>query len=498
MQATLETQLSPELAAAVRAGRVTLSPILFPDYQKRFLASIDRYPALIAGIGTGKTRMALQKMHKYCEETPQSLWIVVRKEFRDLQDSTMPDFEKYFGVKINSSRNYDYPNGSRIMFRHGEEVESGMNDPNVLKNINLSGFFVEQVEEFMSNNVFIFLRDRLRRDDMPYHQGIVIGNVKGHNWVFKTWKQHQVANPAKYPLFEATTFENERNLPKDFIDDLKDMELDAPAHYRRYVLNDWDEEEGFDVLIARKLIERSYTIEGFPTGGKMLICDPARFGDAETALAIIQRIDEKRYAQTMGEEHKGWDTMRTTGRIVQILQDGSEYAYESPFDCVIIDGNGLGGGVVDRLFELKDSKELKELMKDTAIISYNGGEKAVNTKKYVNCRAEDTWTLKDILESQSLRLLEDDKQADQICTLQFDYRSNGQRYILSKEDMRKKGLPSPDRADRIIMGARHLSILRAARPQLSPQAAATKEFWELVNRDKEKANMNSEEWHNVE
>lgn len=462
-----------------------------PPYQFGFLTSTARYPALVSAIGTGKTRMALTKIWNYCDENPQSLWIVVRKEFRDLQDSTMPDFEKYFGVKINSNRNYDFPNGSRIMFRHGEEVESGDDTPNVLKNLNLSGFMIEQAEEFKTERTFVFLRDRLRREAMPYHQGIIIANVAGHNWIYKIWKRNAYNDRTRYPLFEATTFDNRANLPAAFILDLETMKTEAPAHFRRYVLNDWDEEEGVDILIPSRLVEASFLIDGLATGGKAIVCDPARFGDDDTVITIFQRIDDDTFAQIHAEEHKGWSTMQTVGRQMEILRS------TEGVDVIINDSNGLGGGVHDRIVELSGG-EMREVLKDVALVGYNGGEAASNKELYINKRAEDAWLVKDILTRQQLRLLNIEKQTNQFPVLEFGFRSNGKRYIIPKEELRKKGIKSPGHADCVLMFARHRQILSAAKEMVSPQVAAAKQFWQMVKADKERTQGSEEGWHTLE
>ena len=109
------------------------------DYQTEFLDSIVRYPAMVSAVGTGKTMMGLMKVWKYCDEYPGSLWLVVRKEWVDLRDSTVRDFQDYFGVTLNSDKDYVFPNGSVIMFRHGGEISKAQSgQPNILKNINLS------------------------------------------------------------------------------------------------------------------------------------------------------------------------------------------------------------------------------------------------------------------------------------------------------------------------------------------------------------------------
>ena len=145
-------------------------------YQEEFLFCKRRYPCIIAAVGTGKTFVGLLKMWKFCEKYPNSLFMLVRKEYTDLRDSTLKDMRNYFGVDFDSNKEYHFPNGSVIMARHGAELA-------VLKNVNLSGFLIEQAEEFDDDEVFTYLRDRLRRQTSPYRQGLLIANARAHNWL---------------------------------------------------------------------------------------------------------------------------------------------------------------------------------------------------------------------------------------------------------------------------------------------------------------------------
>ena len=105
-------------------------------YQEEFLACKKRFPAIIASIGTGKTMFGLMKVWAFCEKYPNSLFMIVRKEYTDLRDSTLRDCLHYFGATFNSDKEYTFKNGSVIMARHGAELA-------VLKNVNLSGFLIE-------------------------------------------------------------------------------------------------------------------------------------------------------------------------------------------------------------------------------------------------------------------------------------------------------------------------------------------------------------------
>ena len=73
-------------------------------YQDDFIFSNAKYPALISGWGTGKTLCLILRGMLYSEEIADNLGVIFRKEAKDLEDSTILDFEKYTGRKVSSDR----------------------------------------------------------------------------------------------------------------------------------------------------------------------------------------------------------------------------------------------------------------------------------------------------------------------------------------------------------------------------------------------------------
>lgn len=406
-------------------------------YQHEFLYSKKRYPAIISGVGTGKTEMLLMKIYAYCEAYPDSLALVIRKEFTDLRDSTLKDFSTYFGKGVDSNKEYHFANGSVIMFRHGGEL-SATNRANVLKNINLSIFGIEQAEEFDTDEIFTFLRDRLRRQNAPLRQGLIIANANGHNWCWRLWKN----NPTEqYDLQEATTFDNAHNLPADFIEDLKRMEIDSPNHYRRYVMNSHEETDSDDLLLSYSTVYNSPKLVFNEQGTQRIIlgADIARFGDDETIFTILKSKNINHWEQIFQESHKHWDLMQTTGRILDLKREFRP-------DIVAVDDTGVGGGVTDRLRELKNP-----------IKAFVSAEKAIN-KLYSNRRTEGFFYLKELLEKGYLKLMNDNMLLEQLLTLKFKYKSNGQKALISKDEMRKENIKSPDRADALMIAAYYTKV----------------------------------------
>lgn len=226
---------------------ITLKP-----FQYDFVYSKARHPAYVGGWNTGKTMCAISRSRIYSKGIPNNLGIIFRKTFRSLQDSTLKDFEKYTGLKVDGNRNLVDNNGSVTMFRHIDELDS-INQ----QNINLGWFYIEQGEELENSEPFFMLFGRLRRHLQPTEQfkalgipdrsGWVIANA-GDHWMRPLWKEGRLDDSAKdtgydgvfSQLIEATTWENELHCTTDFLNSLKILEKECPEIYKQYVLNDWE------------------------------------------------------------------------------------------------------------------------------------------------------------------------------------------------------------------------------------------------------------------
>lgn len=411
-------------------------------YQDIFLFSEARYPALISSIGTGKTYMLLLKAWMFCDKYPDSLALVVRREYTDLRDSTINDFETYFGVKINQgNKEFEFPNKSKIMFRHGD-----LNDINVLKNINLNFIGIEQAEEYESPDVFDFLRDRLRRKTSPIRQMCVIANANGHNWLYDRFVNNAEMNIIdaetgvieykrdEYHCCTANTLANKHNLPDDFIADLMKMKDEAPNHFQQYVMNSFDDIDEDDYLFPYSTISPCINkefIADSPTGVVIMGVDIARYGNDSSSAYIMERQGSYRWKEIDCVIWNGQDTMQSVGRILELKQ---RYNVAD----IAIDGDGLGAGVVDRIKEL-----------NCRVLEFRGGL-APQDEKMLNQRAENYFKLRDYFKKEWISI-NNSKLISELQTIRFKYNSSGKMQILSKEEMRSKGLKSPDVADSAMM-----------------------------------------------
>lgn len=226
-------------------------------FQWDFYSALNRFPAAVAGWGSGKTMWALMKGDLLSRFYKNNLGVIIRSKFTDLRDSTMKDFTKWTGKHVpQGTKEANYSNGSKILFRHAKELSG-------LQNVNLGWAYMEQAEEFPTDTQFQLLRGRLRRElevdeeywaaieaaggvrdfllsmkKSPLRQIIPVANAHGHNWL---WKMFIKSPQEGYSCMQATSFDNEMNLPADFIADLRRMEVDSPAKFKQFIMNCHDE-----------------------------------------------------------------------------------------------------------------------------------------------------------------------------------------------------------------------------------------------------------------
>lgn len=211
-----------------------------------------------------------------------------------------------------------------------------------------------------------------------------------------------------------------------------------------------------DVFISLQLLEDAIKLEldsEEEAGEKELTpdridigVDVARFGDDDTVIA--QKLDK--LIPDLLIRH-GQDTMRTVGDIVKMYKELMDrFPNYSDYVYVKIDDTGVGGGVSDRLKEVKEEEKLDKLL----VVPVNFAKKAPKSKsaKFYDDIVTWMWSnVRDMLEDHELKLPDDAVLVGEFSTRKYHFISNGKQRLESKEDLKKRGLHSPDRADAVAL-----------------------------------------------
>lgn len=183
---------------------------------------------------------------------------------------------------------------------------------------------------------------------------------------------------------------------------------------------------GDDSYIMPDIVMRARKANAEKYGALVIGVDPARFGDDRTS--IIRRRGRVAYNI---ESHKHKDTMEVVGIVHMIIKN------ENP-DKVFVDVGGLGAGVVDRLHELGYAQIVEPV---------NSGSSPLDAEKYGNKRAEMWGVAKEWLNELPCEIPDSDSLHADLCAPKYKFDSNTRLWIERKEDIKKRGLRSPDEAD---------------------------------------------------
>lgn len=391
--------------------------------QAEFVTSEKRFPHFIGGIGVGKTYCLLLKCVRFAQMYPGAVCMIVRKTFTDLHDSTLADFTKYFGLTVDTHKEVRFENGSRIMFRHGSEIE-------VLKNINLDWCGIEQAEEFDDDMQFNFLRDRMRGKAAPYQQIALISNCNGHNWCWRMWVNN--VSSEDFHFITATTFDNAINLPKKFIDDQIAREKDSPRHFRRMVMNDFSEDLSDDLVFKTSDVIKSSKLDfKMPNFTRYVAgVDVGRYGGDASCLIILAQVGVNRWRMVFMEEKHEWSTVQVAGWVRDTWK-------MFPFDTIGVDDIGVGGGVTDML---SDSKRY-------STYPFIANEKPNGVCPYTNKKAQAYFKLEELISKEYLQILDDIGLHSELSTIKYYYRQDAVKHIVGKDEMRREGIKSPNKAE---------------------------------------------------
>ncbi len=156
--------------------------------------------------------------------------------------------------------------------------------------------------------------------------------------------------------------------------------------------------------------------------------DVARFGDDQTVIQVKRGRDARNFGCW---KYRGMDTMQTASRVAEIDADLRP-------DAIFVDGGGVGGGVVDRLNQL-----------GVDCIEVNFGGKATSPE-CLNMRAQMYMNMRQALKD-GLAIEDDIDLRSDLTGVEYGFNSQNKIKLEPKEDMKKRGLASPDRADALAL-----------------------------------------------
>ncbi|MCR2833488.1 terminase large subunit [Parerythrobacter lacustris] len=215
----------------------------------------------------------------------------------------------------------------------------------------------------------------------------------------------------------------------DFVEEVRKKYGEDSDVYRVRVLGEFPRRAS-DTLISIDAVEYAFGAdrELQNQDDEAIGLDPARFGDDDSAFVF-----RKGNAARVLEVINGNDTMQLAGKAARYLR-------EFPNASIYIDIIGLGAGIFDRLREQPDIAG--------RVLGVNVAGKARDEKEFVNIRVESWSNVRDWLRDA---ILEKHDGFYELAQPKYKINSAGKLQLESKEDMKKRGVPSPNVGDALAL-----------------------------------------------
>lgn len=224
-----------------------------------------------------------------------------------------------------------------------------------------------------------------------------------------------------------------KRVSQEYVDDMKSRYGEESNAFRIRVLGEFPRSDD-DTIIPMELLEsaKHRDTRAYEDAPIIWGLDVARFGSDSSVLCKRQ----SNVVHTL-ERWRNLDLMQLTGAVVAQYEACDHKSRPAE---ILVDSIGLGAGVVDRLRELKLPAR-----------GINVSESPAMGGTYLNLRAELWHKAKAWLEKRDCKIPMNEDLISELATVRYTFTSNGKIKIESKDDIRRRGLKSPDMADAFVL-----------------------------------------------
>lgn len=308
---------------------------------------ITKYPLFGGGAGGGKSWMGCEWEAAMCLNFPGVRYFMGREELSRLKDTTVKTFFKMAKHhNITETFRY-YEHYSSIRFHNGSEIsllnlKYEPSDPMFERygSTEFTGGFIEEAGE-VHFNAFDVLKSRVGRqlnEQYNIPRKILLTCNPKKNWLYHTfykpWKENQLE--AGYAFIQSLAIENDK-IDKGYLEALDEIKNKTQKMRLKY--GEWEYEDDPLSLVEYDNLVNIFTNSYVEGGKKYITADVARFGVDKIiirvwdGLRVIKRIEREK--------------LKVTQTADLIKKTANEYRI--PMSQVMVDEDGVGGGVVDIL-----------------------------------------------------------------------------------------------------------------------------------------------------
>lgn len=341
--------------------------------------------------------------------------------------------------RLNGQYNYiEFANGSRIDFLDLKYLPT---DPMYERfgSLEYTGGAIEEAGEvdFLSFDVLKSRIGRWKNDEYGVKGKILITCNPKKNWLYQmVYLPYKEKTLGKEYAFVQALYNDNPYSQKEYEENLQS--ITDVSNKKRLMMGDWEYDDDPSILMKYDAIMDLFTNGAEPSITRYITADIARYGQDKTVIILWEGLWAQRIKVA---EHKGMD---------EVAREIKDLALENqvPYSRIIVDEDGVGGGVVDILRGIK---------------GFQGGSRPLDNPKsfkkeeFKNLRSQCYFRLADLVNDRKIRLTCDDIKLRQIVIQELeqvkakDLDADMKKHIIPKDEIKELLGRSPDFADALMM-----------------------------------------------
>tara|TARA_R100000781_G_scaffold92092_1_gene57032 strand:+ start:14179 stop:15489 length:1311 start_codon:yes stop_codon:yes gene_type:complete len=388
--------------------------------------------------GGGKSWVGCAWLILMCLKYPKTRYLMGRSKLDSLKKTTLNTFfEVCEAWGIKASKHYNFNAGSNIItfFNRSEIMLKDLflypSDKNFdnLGSLEITGAFIDEANQITekAKNI-VASRMRYKLDDYGLIPKMLMTCNPAKNWVYT-----QYYRPAK---------DGKQKPHRKFIQSLVDDNEYISKYYKtqlltldelskqRLLFGNWEYDASNDSLIDYDAILNIFNQKGV-SGAKYISCDVARFGSDKTVIMYWEGLHIKKIRSMLKS------SVNEVVDEVRALQQ----EHEVPLRNIIVDEDGVGGGVKDYL----------------RCIGFVNNARALKGENYQNLKTQCFYKLADLINKGQVGVICPDvniknqiiEECEQVRMKDAD--KDNKLQIFSKETIKGIIGRSPDYADAMAM-----------------------------------------------
>jgi len=395
------------------------------------------------GAGGGKTALGCYWQLKQRLKYPNTRGLIGRAVLKTLKETTLVSFfqiAKMQGLQSGLHYKYnaqmsqiDFTNGSTILLK---DLYSYPSDPNFdeLGSLEITDAFIDEANQvdYKARNI-IKSRIRFQLDQNELVPKILYTCNPAKNWTYSEfYKPQQDGTIGNNKRFIASLIDDNPFISKHYKENL--LTLDTVSK-ERLLMGNWEYSNDPSQLIDYDNILNSFTNSFVSNGNPFITCDVARFGSDTTVIGVWSGFRVKFH------QYSGKSVVEVADLIKSLQLEN-----KVPLSNIVVDEDGVGGGVVD-ILRCKGFVNNSTALKNPV---------THNKENFDNLKSQCYFKLAELMNKNEIYIQADGRQKQQIIeeleqVKQKSVDNDSSKGIIPKDKVKALIGRSPDFSDCLAM-----------------------------------------------